>query len=58
MGMTPALEGEAAIAMLGELFVTEYLVPFELMALLLLVALAGAVMLARDRGTHEQQIDR
>ncbi len=41
--------GEAIIASLGEKFVTTYLVPFELMAVLLLVALAGAIMLARDR---------
>lgn len=41
--------GEAIIAMLGQLFVTTYLIPFELMAVLLLVALAGALMLARDR---------
>ena len=42
-------DGEMIIADLGELFVTTYLVPFELMALLLLVSLAGALMLARDR---------
>jgi NADH-quinone oxidoreductase subunit J len=41
--------GEAMIAKLGELFVTTYLIPFEMMALLLLVALAGALMLARDK---------
>jgi NADH:ubiquinone oxidoreductase subunit 6 (subunit J) len=41
--------GEAIIARLGELFVTSYLIPFEMMALLLLVALAGALMLARDK---------
>ena len=40
--------GEEMIANLGELFVTAYLVPFELMAVLLLIALAGANMLARD----------
>ena len=40
--------GEQLIADLGELFVTTYLVPFELMALLLLVAMAGAILLARD----------
>lgn len=40
--------GEAIIATLGRLFVTTYLIPFEMMALLLLVALAGALMLARD----------
>jgi NADH-quinone oxidoreductase subunit J len=42
-------DGEQMIATLGQLFVTTYLIPFELMALLLLVALAGALMLARDR---------
>ncbi|RIK43367.1 MAG: NADH-quinone oxidoreductase subunit J [Chloroflexi bacterium] len=42
-------EGETLIAMLGQLFVTTYLLPFEMMALLLLVALAGALLLARDR---------
>ena len=41
--------GEAIIARMGELFVTTYLIPFEMMALLLLVALAGALMLARDK---------
>lgn len=41
--------GEAIIATLGQKFVTTYLVPFELMAVLLLVALAGAILLARDR---------
>ena len=40
---------EEIITDLGELFVTTYLIPFEMMALLLLVALAGALMLARDR---------
>lgn len=40
--------GEVIIATLGELFVTTYLIPFEMMAMLLLVALAGALMLARD----------
>lgn len=42
-------DGEEIIAQMGELFVTTYLVPFEMMALLLLVALAGAILLARDR---------
>ena len=37
------------IAGLGESFVTTYLIAFELMAMLLLVALAGAILLARDR---------
>ena len=41
-------DGEAMIAKLGELFVSTYLLPFQMMALLLLVALAGAILLARD----------
>ncbi len=43
------ITGEAIIASLGQKFLTTYLVPFELMAVLLLVALAGAILLARDR---------
>ncbi len=46
---TDRTTGEAIIASLGYKFLTTYLVPFELMAVLLLVALAGAIMLARDR---------
>ncbi len=42
-------DGEALIANLGALFVSTYLLPFELLALLLLVALTGALLLARDR---------
>jgi NADH-quinone oxidoreductase subunit J len=45
----PVGDGEAVIAGLGAAFVGEYMIPFELLALLLLVALAGAIMLARDR---------
>jgi NADH:ubiquinone oxidoreductase subunit 6 (subunit J) len=37
------------IAALGMQFVTTYVVAFEIVGLLLLVALVGAVMLARDR---------
>lgn len=44
-----AEDGQTIIATLGELFVTTYFIPFEMMALLLLVALTGALMLARDR---------
>lgn len=42
-------DGEAVIARIGSMFVNEYFVAFELLALLLLVALAGAIVLARDR---------
>jgi len=45
----PITDGEAIIARLGSMFVNEYVVPFVLLALLLLVALAGAIVLARDR---------
>ncbi len=44
-----ASTGEQIIAKLGHMFVNDYLIAFELMALLLLVALAGALLLARDR---------
>lgn len=40
---------EAVIAALGVEFVTTYVVAFEVLGLLLLLALVGAVMLARDR---------
>lgn len=40
---------EEMIAALGTQFVTTYVVAFEVLGLLLLVALVGAVMLARDR---------
>ena len=43
------VDGEAIIAGLGRSFVNEYVVPFQLRAMLLLVALAGAIVLARDR---------
>ncbi len=45
----PVLDGQAIIAELGVLFVGEYFVAFLLLALLLLVALGGALLLARDR---------
>jgi NADH-quinone oxidoreductase subunit J len=41
--------GTEIIAGLGLLFVNDYLVAFELVALLLLVAVSGALLLARDR---------
>ncbi len=40
---------EGLIAALGVQFVTTYVVAFEVLGLLLLLALVGAVMLARDR---------
>jgi NADH-quinone oxidoreductase subunit J len=46
---TPLGSGEQIIPTLGLLFVNDYLIAFELLALLLLVALSGALLLARDR---------
>lgn len=37
------------IAMIGEAFVSAYVIPFEVMSVLLLVALVGAIMIARER---------
>ncbi len=37
------------IAMIGEAFVSAYVVPFEVVSVLLLVALVGAIMIARER---------
>jgi NADH-quinone oxidoreductase subunit J len=45
----PITDGEAIIARIGSMFVNEYIVAFQLLALLLLVSLAGAIVLARDR---------
>jgi NADH-quinone oxidoreductase subunit J len=36
------------IAMIGQAFVTGYVVPFEIVSVLLLVALVGAIMIARE----------
>lgn len=41
--------GAAVIPTLGLLFVNDYVIAFELLALLLLVALSGALLVARDR---------
>lgn len=38
-----------AIAQIGEGFVTTYVIPFEVASVMLLVALVGAIMLARER---------
>ena len=48
-------DGEAVIARIGSMFVNEYVVAFELLALLLLVALAGAIVLARDRKQRDRK---
>jgi len=48
----PVVQGAVspnAIADIGEAFVTTYVVPFEVVSILLLVALVGAIMIARER---------
>lgn len=40
---------EDAIAQIGEGFVSTYVIPFEVASVMLLVALIGAIMLARER---------
>jgi NADH-quinone oxidoreductase subunit J len=45
----PFVPGFGAPAQLGRLFLTQYLFPFELASILLLVAAIGAVVLARRR---------
>ena len=35
--------------MIGNAFVSVYVIPFEVMSLLLVVALVGAIMIARER---------
>jgi len=45
----PYVPGFGAPAKIGELFLTKFLVPFEIASILLLVAAVGAVILARRR---------
>jgi NADH-quinone oxidoreductase subunit J len=49
----PYIPGFGTPAHIGKLFLTTYLLPFEIASLLLLVAAIGAVMLARRRGGLE-----
>jgi NADH-quinone oxidoreductase subunit J len=47
--VNPQSVPDDAIAQIGEGFVTTYVIPFEVASVLLLVALIGAIMLARER---------
>ncbi len=49
----PATAPEATTAGLGELFMTSYLLPFEVASIVLLVALVGAAMIARRENAPE-----
>ena len=42
------------VAGVGQLLFTEYLIPFELTSVLLLVAIVGAVVLTKNRSTDER----
>lgn len=46
-GVRPALESQPRIAAIGDAIFTTWLFPFEVVSLLLLAALVGAIMLAR-----------
>ena len=45
-------EGPSTVSLIGHLILNEYLLPFELISILLLAALTGAAMLARKK-IHE-----
>ncbi|MBN3958972.1 MULTISPECIES: NADH-quinone oxidoreductase subunit J [unclassified Nostoc] len=44
---TPVAGGESSIVLIGEHFFTDFLLPFELASILLLIAMVGAIILAR-----------
>jgi NAD(P)H-quinone oxidoreductase subunit 6 len=44
-----------AIARVGELLVTDYVIPFEAASVLLLVALIGAIIIARETDEEEDR---
>jgi NADH-quinone oxidoreductase subunit J len=57
-GGTPTQGGHANIKELGQAVFTSYLYPFEITAALLIIAVVGAVVLARrERTRDEDQID-
>lgn len=50
-----AMPGVSTIGSIGELFMTSYLLPFEIASVVLLVALIGAVFIARKEKTRRQE---
>ncbi|WGV28182.1 NADH-quinone oxidoreductase subunit J [Halotia branconii] len=44
---TSAVAGESSVILIGEHFFTDFLLPFELASILLLMAMVGAIILAR-----------
>ncbi len=45
--MTPAAFGQGSVEAIGAALYTDYLLPFEMTSVLLLVGMVGAVVLAR-----------
>jgi NADH-quinone oxidoreductase subunit J len=54
----PYTTGFGSPAQIGELFLTRFLLPFEVASLLLLIAAVGAVILARRRRGLDEEEDR
>jgi NADH-quinone oxidoreductase subunit J len=54
----PYTAGFGSPAQIGELFLTRFLLPFEVASLLLLIAAVGAVVLARRRRGLDEEEDR
>jgi NAD(P)H-quinone oxidoreductase subunit 6 len=50
----PTAGGESSIILIGEHFFTDYLLPFELASVLLLIAMVGAIILARREYIPEE----
>lgn len=61
-GSTGAIAGDDAIVVIGKHFFSDFLLPFEVASLLLLMALIGAIVLARREFLpdvdRQEQIDR
>ncbi|BAZ48186.1 NADH-quinone oxidoreductase subunit J [Nostoc ellipsosporum NOK] len=51
---TPAVAGESSIVLIGEHFFSDFLLPFELASVLLLMAMVGAIILARREYLPDQ----
>jgi NAD(P)H-quinone oxidoreductase subunit 6 len=50
----PVAGGESSIVLIGEHFFTDFLLPFELASILLLIAMVGAIILARREYLPDQ----
>jgi NAD(P)H-quinone oxidoreductase subunit 6 len=51
---TSQLAGESSIILIGEHFFSDFLLPFELASILLLMAMVGAIILARREYLPDQ----